>query len=1109
MFKYLLFIAIFFIYLHCGATNPNTLNNAQHFLNKHPYLFQENKGQVTGIDADKVSFVYIDKGLSVFLQSNAITYQFSKTHYPKGYKHPNKFSSNKENERLKALQKKIFTETYRMDVCLVGANPKPKISTEGTSEDYIQYYNHDALNVHSFQKIIYHDVYPHIDWVIYQSNNRLKYDFIVHPGGNPNQILFETKWAEKCKVKPDGSLTLETKMGNITELSPMSYQNKKAINTQFVVNNNTYRFKIDQYNPDETLVIDPQLQWGTYYGGYNEDLGLSCTTDNANNVYLSGESDSGPFFMTSGGHQTYLGGYKDAFLVKFNAAGIRQWATFYGGGGEDIGNSCSTDPSGNVYLAGTTASSARIYWNGFKDTIGGNTDAFLVKFNTAGVRQWGTFYGGEELDYGYCCATDSMGNVYLCGSTRSTTGIYYGGLLNVYGGGNNDGFLVKFDSIGNRLWATYYGGNDVDNCFACNTDNLGNVYIAGTSSSYNRIAYAAHQTANAGWSDAFIAKFNSSGIRQWATFYGGTGQDDGWGCAVDRNGNAYLLGRTESTTNIAYSGFQNALSNVNHLNAFIVKFNVAGKRQWGTYYGNKYEFFNSGEVDNGGNLLAYGYTESNSNIAFQGYQDILRGPTDAMLVKFDSSGIRKWATYFGGSDAEYWGGVCAFDKTGSIYLSGTTSSTDFIAKNGYQNTNLGLGDAYLVKFKNCLPSVVTLNDTICNGVPYLFNGQNIVNSGTYIDTLANIDGCDSITTLNLQVNESSSKTIIDSICANNYYLFNGRQIAVAGVYKDTLVNAAQCDSIVTLILSIKPTSSKTTKVTICDGSYYTFNGQQLTQPGTYRDTLVNSFGCDSFVTLTLSIVPYAVRQINASICAAGIYNFNGHYLSQAGTYVDTLSRTTGCDSIITLILSNDTIRQTFIYDTICEGDSYSFNGQTLSLSGTYIDTIVKNGGCDSIVTIHLALYSRPQPTILKAGSILTTQIFNSYQWMLNGLPLAGANAQSLTALVNGEYSVHVKDKNGCEQTTNPINISNVGIDDLSNSNSNFLIYPNPTSTYLRIHSTQNSEYTAKVVSVNGDVITQFSFINYIQLNTENWAQGMYLLTFRNKDGYTINYPIAK
>jgi len=196
---------------------------------------------------------------------------------------------------------------------------------------------------------------------------------------------------------------------------------------------------------------------------------------------------------------------------------------------------------------------------------------------------------------------------------------------------------------------------------------------------------------------------------------------------------------------------------------------------------------------------------------------------------------------------------------------------------------------------------------------------------------------------------------------------------------------------------------------------------------------------------------------------------------------------------------------TFIKNSTNNAINVSTNDQPCpgALSRTYqwLDITNVNG------TITNALISN-----LSSGDFTATILGASatnYQWMLNGIPLAGANAQSLTALVNGEYSVHVKDKNGCEQTSNPINISNVGIDDLSNSNSNFLIYPNPTSTYLRIHSTQNSEYTAKVVSVNGDVITQFSFINYIQLNTENWAQGMYLLTFRNKDGYTINFPIAK
>ena len=150
----------------------------QKMMQNHQSAFEENKGQVTGDEASKVNFVYKDKALSVFLLKTGISYQFNRTHYPEGYKQLDKFAQPEEREAMEALQKDIRTETYRMDIELLGANPNPRTTTEGKSQDYTQYYNHDALNVHNYSKITYHEVYPNIDWVIYKTETGLKYVFV-------------------------------------------------------------------------------------------------------------------------------------------------------------------------------------------------------------------------------------------------------------------------------------------------------------------------------------------------------------------------------------------------------------------------------------------------------------------------------------------------------------------------------------------------------------------------------------------------------------------------------------------------------------------------------------------------------------------------------------------------------------------------------------------------------------------------------------------------------------------------------------------------------------------------------------------------------------------
>src|SRR5690606_8724763 len=192
---------------------------------------------------------------------------------------------------------------------------------------------------------------------------------------------------------------------------------------------------------------------------------------------------------------------------------------------------------------------------GHQNTDGGDSDAFLVKFNSAGVRQWATYYGGTQTDHGYSCATDGSGNVYLAGWTRSTTNLAAGGHQNTHanpgaGRTNFDAFLVKFNSAGIRQWATFYRGNNNDIGLTCNTEGSGNVYLAGWTRSTTNIASGGHQNthANPGAGsttfDAFLVKFNSAGIRQWATFYGGNNDDIGRSCTTDGSGNVYLAGET-------------------------------------------------------------------------------------------------------------------------------------------------------------------------------------------------------------------------------------------------------------------------------------------------------------------------------------------------------------------------------------------------------------------------------------------------------------------------------------------------------------------------------------------------------------------------------------
>jgi hypothetical protein len=295
---------------------------------------------------------------------------------------------------------------------------------------------------------------------------------------------------------------------------------------------------------------------------------------------MAGYTTSPGTFSTTGAHQTtWGGGSDDAFLVKFNASGVRQWGTYYGHLGSDQGTSCATDAQGNVYLAGTTSSDSAIATTGaHQDTIGGNFDAFLVKFNSGGVRQWGNYYGSPGGEYGNACTTDASGNVYLAGYGSAFTGTFIAtaGAHQPSTGGLNDAFLVKFDATGIRQWGTYYGGSFNDYSYACSSDPLGNVYMSGFTASGSSAALStvgAHQTTNGGGAtDAFIVKFNTSGVRQYGTYYGGNGDEDSWGCAADIYGNFYLTGYAGSIPAVIVTAGAHQTTFGGSIDGFLVKF---------------------------------------------------------------------------------------------------------------------------------------------------------------------------------------------------------------------------------------------------------------------------------------------------------------------------------------------------------------------------------------------------------------------------------------------------------------------------------------------------------------------------------------------------------
>src|SRR5688500_6206737 len=289
----------------------------------------------------------------------------------------------------------------------------------------------------------------------------------------------------------------------------------------------------------------------------------------------------------------------------------------------------------------------------------------------------------------------------------------------------------------------------------------------------------------------------------------------------------------------------------------------------------------------------------------------------------------------------------------------------------YQNTLTATGTATttLVSAAGC-DSLVTLTlivnpvltdtttVTICaNQLPYSWNGVDYTAAGVYVDSLINAAGCDSIATLILTVNPVLTDTTTVTICANQLpYSWNGVDYTAAGVYVDSLTTAAGCDSIATLILNVDPVLTDSTTVTICANQLpYTWNGVSYTAAGVYVDSLVTAAGCDSIATLILNVDPVLTDSTTVTICANQLpYTWNGVSYTAAGVYVDSLVTAAGCDSIATLILNVDPVLTDSTTVTICANQlPYTWNGVSYTAAGVYVDSLTTAAGCDSIATLIL------------------------------------------------------------------------------------------------------------------------------------------------------------
>lgn len=846
-----IFIGAFLLF---GKTYGQTRNLSD--ISNDTYGFVENNGQLFNQENKvnwEVKFLLNSNGFNVQLKTNGFSYDtYEIVHQPKQLLNDD-FATGKKNIILDSTIYKF----HRVDIELIGSNLFPEISVQDRFKNFSMFYvpqKIEPIKAFMYKRIFYKDVYPGID-LIFDSRNLkgeigFEYYFIVNPGGDPNKIRLKYNGAE-TNLK-NNRITINLSKGKIVESIPASFLCKEVIqNLDEIKNNQTiavrykeikegvYKFSVPTYDKSKILVIDPTPDrvWGTYYGGPLNDWAYCIARDPSGNILVGGASDN-PNLATAGAYQTVYAGFTDAIIGKFQSNGSLLWMTYYSGNQNEAVFGICSDNGGNIYITGISDSKTGIATPGSHQPVHGDSgngrDGFLVKFDGAGNRIWGTYYGGADVDYIHSVKVDGNGDIFIAGWTHSINGISTPGSFQPsYASGPQpldwgDGFIVHFDNNGNRIWGTYYGGQSFDRFYSLALDNNSNVCASGITYSTGMASPGAYQVnSGGGLNDALLVKFDKNGNRIWATYYGGNNEDYSLAVTCDGQNNAIIGGMTISTSNIATSGTYLPVFAGGTRDGFVAKFDQNGNRLWGTYYGGTGEEIIKGlTTDQNNNIILSGSTYSQNNIATStAYQPTFSGIGaiwTPFFSKLDPGGNRLWGTYYGNGSmfGNGEGEAAVTDNSGNIFVCGRTQAPNGVAScNAVQQTWAGNQDMFFAMLsETILSGTVNVNITsnpngaTCAGVPISFTAVP-VNGGTSPLFQWKVNG----------INTGTNNPVFTSAALNN-----GDQVTCTVTSNSTCIsNPVATSNIITVTInpSVVPVVSINSSETgpICTGTNVTFS----------------------------------------------------------------------------------------------------------------------------------------------------------------------------------------------------------------------------------------------------------------------------------------------
>ena len=719
-----------------ASTEPGS-RSADALFQAFPLYFIENRGQVE----EPVDFYLEGREASVYFTPGGVTYALTGQGAVRA-------TAPSAHEISYSAARSGAVSRWAVKLDFVGADGTVIPEGGAKTPAVISYFKGPAgtnqTGLATFREVTYRNLWPGIDLTYSGTVNRLKYQFVVHPGADATKIRLAYRGAE-VELNAAGQLEVSSPLGDFRDDRPYVFQQRGgrqvAIPAAYLLERSdtsehiAYSFALGDYDPSLPLVIDPSvLIYAGYLGGTSFDTGNDVAVDAAGNAYVTGETAGTAGFPTAAGPDLTFNGATDAFVAKVNPAGTALvYAGYLGGDEPDAGESIAVDALGNAYITGKTRSDATSFptVTGPDLSFNGDSDAFVAKLNATGTALlYAGYIGGDGVDGGNGIAVDADGNAYVTGETVSNE-FSFPVLVgpDVTANGGLDGFVAKVNAAGTVLvFAGYVGGEGTDSGHDIAVGSEGEIFLTGETASGEAtfpVTVGPGLIYNGGPTDAFVAKLRADGtVFDYAGYIGGELTDAGNGIAVDADGQAHVTGNTRSTEatfpvlrgpDLTHNGVQDAFAaKVTSGGATLIYAGYIG--------GDQIDSGNAVALDEFGNAHITGgtlSTEATFPVTGGDARGVFAGARDAYVAQINPAGSTlTYAGYLGG-DADDRGQGIAIGSDGAVYIAGQTSSTaaTFPVTAGPDLTFNGDRDAFVVKIVITGPIITT--EGVVNAATFL------------------------------------------------------------------------------------------------------------------------------------------------------------------------------------------------------------------------------------------------------------------------------------------------------------------------------------------------------------------------------------------------------